>query len=109
MVSNQSVITVVVLGDQDGQFVFFDRHERTLFRLVLRPERGRRIRDREPERRTFALFGLHADPSAHVPDDRMADRKAETGALFEVVQLDEPSENAVFLILRNSASPVSVT
>ena len=51
-------------------------------------------------------FTLYADVSATLLDDGAADGEAETGALYEVVELDEAFEDAGLLFQRNTCTRV---
>ena len=101
----KTVVAVVVLGNEDRQFVLFDRNRRDL------PARGFAglagdVGKREPEGRAAPFFRLHADLSAEMFDDAFADRKPESRALFEGVEFDEPVENPPLPFGRNAAARV---
>ena len=83
----ETVVAVVVLGNEDRQFVLFDRNRRDL------PARGFAglagdVGKREPEGRAAPFFRLHTDLSAEMFDNAFADRKPESRALFEGVEFD---------------------
>lgn len=100
------VVAVIVLGDQNHQFVLFDRDGGILLLRPLRRGLSRNIGQDKPEFRSFALFGFHADTSAQMFDDHLADRQSESRALLEGVEFDEAVENLLRFVGGDSAAGV---